>query len=314
MKQLLVFAFLALAFFHVKASDPDTTAVELNEEQLAELYQHFVDSVNNSLHYETGTVSIGNGIASIKVPGGFKFLIGKDAEMVLTEIWGNPPSDPGYGSLGMLFPADSDPFDDGNYAINITYAEEGFVDDKDAKDIDYDDLLKQMKEDTKAENELRVQKGYIPIELVGWASAPYYDAANKKLHWAKELKFGENPSNTLNYNIRVLGRKGFLELNVIGDMAVLPEVKEHIGGILPAVEFNEGNRYLDFDSSVDKIAVYGIGGLIAGKVLLKAGILAKLGIMLAKFWKVIALAVAGAFPFLKKFFGKKDETTPEAGA
>jgi hypothetical protein len=38
------------------------------------------------------------------------------------------------------------------------------------------------------------------------------------LYWARELKFGEQPVNTLNYNIRVLGRKGVLVLNFIANM------------------------------------------------------------------------------------------------
>ena len=315
MKKLVFFVFLALASLQLRASDPDTSAVELDQEQLLSIYQHYIDSVLATLEYQTGTVSVGNGIASIQVPEGFKFLNGKDAEMVLTDIWGNPPSDPGYQSLGMLFPEDTDPMTEDAYAINVIFAEEGFIDDSDAKDLDYDDLLKQMKEDMVEANKQRVELGYQPIELVGWASAPFYDSANKKLHWAKELKFGEMETNTLNYNIRVLGRKGFLEMNVIGDMSVLPEVKEHINEILPAVTFNEGHRYQDFDSKVDKVAVYGIGGLIAGKVLAKAGILAKLGLVLAKFWKVIALAIVGLFAAIRKIFGNKEETTtPGANA
>jgi len=44
-------------------------------------------------------------------------------------------------------------------------------------------------------------------------------------------------------------------------------------------------------------------------VLLKAGILAKVGVFLAKFWKIGALAVAGAFAGLRRWFGfgRKEE-------
>ncbi|MGH9940273.1 MAG: DUF2167 domain-containing protein, partial [Blastocatellia bacterium] len=40
----------------------------------------------------------------------------------------------------------------------------------------------------------------------------------------------------------------------------------------PFVEFNEGHRYGDYVAGVDKVAAYGIGGLIAGKLAAKAGL------------------------------------------
>jgi uncharacterized membrane-anchored protein len=144
--------------------------------------------------------------------------------------------------------------------------------------------------------------------LIGWASEPYYDQANKKLHWAKELKFGESEVNTLNYNIRILGRKGYLNMNAIGDMDALPDFQRDIDKILASVEFNEGQRYSDFNPDIDEVAAIGIGGLIAGKVLAKAGFFA----MLLKFWKVIAVGAVAAFSMLrKKIFGSKDTEHPE---
>lgn len=272
------------------------------------MYQNYIDSVSNSLQYETGSLVIGEDLARIQVPSGFKYLNGESAEMVLTDLWGNPPSDPGYESLGMLFGEDDTPFSDSSYVINITYTEEGYVEDEDAEDIDYDDLLVSMIEDTDAANEYRLENGYDEIELIGWASPPYYDNINKKLHWAKELRFGDLEQYTLNYNIRVLGRRGYLQLNVIGEMHVLGEVQDNIDEILPSVEFLEGNRYVDFDPNVDKVAAYGIAGLIGGKLAMKAGLFAKLGLIFAKFWKVIAIAVIAFGAGIKRFFsGRKHE-------
>ena len=94
-------------------------------------------------------------------------------------------------------------------------------------------------------------------------------------------------------------------MNAIGDVDVLPVFNQDIDRILASVEFTEGNRYEDFNPDVDKIAAYGIGGLIAGKTLAKVGFFA----MLAKFWKVIALAVAGGFGILRNvLFGNKKES------
>lgn len=180
-------------------------------------YTAYVDSISKSLTYEYDKVFLKENLASIQVPNGYKYLNGKDSDMILTDIWGNPPSEGEDKSLGMLLPENFSPMADSSFAINITYTEEGFIDDDDAADIDYDELLESMQSEEKAINEYREQGGYEPIYLVGWASPPFYDSQTKKLHWAKEIKFGDAETNTLNYNIRILGRKGYLQLNVIGE-------------------------------------------------------------------------------------------------
>ena len=44
--------------------------------------------------------------------------------------------------------------------------------------------------------------------------------------------------------------------------------------------------YSEFNPDIDTVAAYGIGGLIAGKVLAKAGVLAAGLVLLKKFWFV----------------------------
>lgn len=313
MKKIFLMTFLLIHFLGLNAQETsfEETGEEMSQEEVMAMVSAYMDSVTQTLNFETGTVQLQGDLATLTVPTGFKYLNGKDSEMVLTDLWGNPPSEE--ASLGMLFPEDSGPNDFDGYAINVTYSEEGYIDDSDAKDLDYDELLETMQEDARIGSEHRIEMGYEPIEMVGWASAPFYDADNKKLHWAKELKFGDSPENTLNYNIRILGRKGYLNLNVIGEMRVFPEVQANIDNILPSIAFNDGNRYADFNPDLDQVAAYGIGGLIAGKVLAKVGILAKIGIVLAKFWKIILLGLIGFGASIKKFFmGSKNKEEPAA--
>ncbi len=299
--------FISLLMSGLFAQEAQVEEEQMSEEQMMELYGVWIDSVEQTLSYERGTVDIGNGVASIKVPDGFKYLNGEQSEMILTDVWGNPPSEGEDRSLGMLMLESSSPMEDSMYAINITYSEEGFIEDEDASDIDYDDLLEQMQSEEGEINEYRLSEGYEAVHTVGWAAQPFYDEENKKLYWAKEIAFGEDPSHTLNYNIRVLGRKGFLQLNAIGGMYVLPQVQSNIEPILESVTFQEGHRYMDFDPSMDRVAAYGIAGLIAGKALAKVGLLAKLGIFLAKFWKIAAVGFIAFGAGIKKFFSKKDE-------
>ena len=104
-------------------------------------------------------------------------------------------------------------------------------------------MLKDMQADMREANTWREENGYEPVQLVGWAAAPRYDAEGKKLHWAKELKFGDSETNTLNYNIRVLGRKGVLVLNFVANMDQLAEIEASVPAVLAATEFNPGQRY-----------------------------------------------------------------------
>ncbi|WP_109300769.1 DUF2167 domain-containing protein [Aquimarina sp. AU474] len=282
-----------------ETSDPEET---VNEEELVLAYQKYKDSIDDTFNYKTGNVVLGDKLALLEVPVGYKFLDKEQADYVLTDLWGNP-STKDEGLLGMLVKENESPIQV-TYAVEVSYSEEGYIEDDDADDIDYDELLESMQKDTKSVNPERIKQGYPSIELVGWASAPFYDQQNKKLHWAKELKFGDYDENTLNYNIRVLGRKGFINLNVIGDMNVLDDVKTNLDPILASVEFQSGNRYDDFNPDIDEVAAYGIGGLIAGKILAKTGFLA----IILKFWKFIAIGVGGAFmAFKKRIFGSKEE-------
>ncbi len=307
--KISILAILFVSFSpKMDATDSLQVVPEMTDEEYERAIAYFLDSLESTLVYQTEKVSLGDGIANINVPAGFKYLNGKDGDMILTDIWGNPPVEDGMHSLGMLLPEAQSALDDSVYVINITYSEDGYIDDSDAKEIDYEELLETMQDDLVAENEYRIQNGYEEVALVGWASPPFYDAENKKLHWAKELKFGSMESNTLNYNIRVLGRKGYLNLNAIGEMYSLEEIKGNINPILASVNFVEGNKYSDFDPSLDKVAAVGIGGLIAGKVLMKAGILAKIGLVLAKFWKFILIGFVAFGAGIKKLFVKGDAT------
>jgi uncharacterized membrane-anchored protein len=110
----------------------------------------------------------------------------------------------------------------------------------------------------------------------------------------------------LNYDVRVLGRKGVLSLNAIASMSELPLVQQNIDKVLSMAEFTDGNRYADYSSSNgDKIAAYTIGGLVAGKILTKIGFLA----LILKFWKLVVAGFVGISYAIKKFFKKKDTNT-----
>jgi uncharacterized membrane-anchored protein len=261
----------------------------------------------DGLTYRDGTIALGAGGVQMNVPGGFYFLSGQDARRVIVDAWGNPPS-VANGVLGMILPAAKTPLDDTWGAI-ITFDEDGYVSDEDAAGIDYAALLKQMQEGTTQANEERLKAGFPAIRLVGWASPPFYDKSTHKLHWAKELEFADQPQqHTLNYDVRALGRKGVLKMNFVAGMDQLDEIKAVIPAVMAMPEFMAGSRYSDYVPGADKVAAYGIGGLIAGKLLSKAGFLALALAFLKKGWIVVFLALAGLWRLASRMFGRKAET------
>lgn len=301
MLKTLYMTVLLLGALTLNAAVPSKDSTEIYKEQI----EHYVDSVRKAQKFETGLINLPGGKATVDVPKGFKFLNQKQSKWVLTELWGNPPSN-AENVLGMIFPEDADPFTDGSYAFVVEYEDMGFVKDDDAEKIDYDDMLKSMQADEKETNDARTKEGYPTLHIVGWAQKPYYDKEKKVLHWAKEIKFGgHDGANTLNYDVRVLGRHGILSLKAVCTMDELPLVKANIDKVLNMSSFTSGNAYSDFDPKIDKIAVWTIGGLVAGKVLAKAGLFAVLLKFLAAGWKFIAIGFVAFIGFLKNLFSRK---------
>ena len=68
--------------------------------------------------------------------------------------------------------------------------------------------------------------------------------------------------------------------------------------MLALASFRDGARYGDFDASIDEIAAVGIGGLIAGKVLAKAGFLVLALAFLKKGGFLLVLLLAPIWRFL----------------
>lgn len=271
--------------------------VELSAEDKE--YIEWSKNIWESLEPQTGEIKLSGTVATLNVPQDFYFLNAKDANTVLVDVWGNPPSQ---STLGMLFPAGSTPFDGGSWAVTVEYEEDGYVSDEDADDIDYQELLDEMKSDVEMANKERISLGYESVSLVGWAAPPFYDKKEHKLHWAKEIKFGDAEENTLNYNIRVLGRKGVLVLNFIASMDQKHLIDTKIDTVLALADFDPGAKYGDFNPDLDEVAAYGLGALVAGKVIAKTGFLAMGLIFLKKFGIIILLAVGALF---KKIFSKK---------
>src|SRR3569832_784347 len=129
-KVFLAFVLLSTQFLQATAGTPEDSLQIMMKEQM-----RVMDSIESSLHYKTGKIDLGGGIATINVPAGFKFLDAAEAKYVIEDLWGNPK---GNAPLGALFPASSGATDAGSYAFIIQYEDMGYVKDSDAYKINYD--------------------------------------------------------------------------------------------------------------------------------------------------------------------------------
>jgi len=300
MKKILILAFLFPCLVALSDEKPTLDVTNL------------VKQFEAKLHYQKGEVSLKSGLAKLNLPDSFRYLPPADADAVLVKLWGNPA---GQHTLGMIVPANLSLASHGAWAVVIQYEENGYVKDSDADTIDYTKMLKDMQTSVHDENEQRKKEGYPTVELVGWAAPPRYDKEAHKLFWAKEIRFNDSPENTLNYNIRVLGRRGVLILNAVASMRDFAAIEKQTPEIVKMAEFKEGNRYADFDSkSGDKTAAYGLAALVAGGIAAKAGFFKLLWVGLIAAKKFIIIGVIALVAFIKKMFAGKDSTPPSAGS
>lgn len=247
--------------------------------------------------------------AVLKLPAGRIFIPQPQATKVLNAM-GNPGTD--QRLQGLIFPKTEN-----SWFVTVRFESAGYVKDDDAKEWNADDLLKNFREGTEAANKEREKMGVTPIEVIGWAEKPTYDAASHRLVWAMTSRDRGAPADAeqgVNYNTYALGREGFFSLNLVTALKALPQDKPVAAELLSALKYNDGKRYADFNSSTDKVAEYGLAALVLGVTAKKLGFFAMIALFLAKFAKVIFIALAAFGGVFFKYFRRKPVPTPVAAA
>lgn len=259
------------------------------------------------LHKQTGDVAIPQAKATLHLGDRYYFLPADEARQVITKVWGNPPS-AAEGVLGIVIEKGRTTYDNLWGAV-VTYQDSGYVTDANAKSEDYASVLDSMREGETAANEERQKGGYPTIHLVGWAQPPSYDPATHSLIWARNLQFSDSKVNTLNYDVRLLGREGVLSLNMLSDMGHLPEIRTAAADFGKAAAFDAGATYADYNSSTDKAAGYGLAGLVAAgagiAVAKKLGFLALILAFGKKFIVLFGVALLAAGRYAARLFGRR---------
>lgn len=218
------------------------------------------------------------------------------------------------GVLGIVVPFK----DDSDWIVVIRFSGDGYV--KDSEALDAQEIFDAIKEGTEELNADRARQELPQLFVDRWFEPPRYDRARHHMVWGLQGHTNED-GDLINHNTHVLGRRGFVSLNLVSSPDKFARDRAEAAPLLERISFRPGDRYEDFKDGTDKVAEYGLAGLVLGGVGLGAAKLVKVG-LLAKFSKVIiagliagkkfvVAAVIGLFALLKRWFSRKgDGPTP----
>ena len=233
-------------------------------------------------------------VAQIDVPAGCVFLDAKTTR-ALMEKRGDEVSGQ---ELGLLRNTN------GDWAVYFEFEDIGYVKDDDKDKLDAAKLLQSYQKGTAAGNKRREAAGRPPIEIVGWDQEPKYDAATHNLTWCLRARSAGN--EFVNFDTRVLGRKGVMKVVLACAPEDLPKVLPEFTGLLATHKFLGGESYAEYRQG-DKVAKYGLGALVLGGAAVGA---AKLGLLswvlplFKKLWVLVVAVIVGVANFAKKLYAK----------
>jgi uncharacterized membrane-anchored protein len=233
-------------------------------EEISAAYSARVFKVMDGAQYREGRQELPGGIAHLELPDSYRYLGPEDARKVIVDLWGNPPAAAGSSLLGVIIPAGEHLASPTSWAIVLSYDELGYVSDSDEGRIDFDRLMTRLQAAGSESNKARKASGFDTMDLAGWAVAPRYDRETQALFWARRFTVTHQADDTLNYDVRVLGRRGVLSLNAIAGMNRVTDIEAASPTLISMVRFNPGHRHGDFDPATDRKAGLALSGLVLG--------------------------------------------------
>lgn len=233
-------------------------------------------------------------IAGLAVPAGCIFLDAQSTRLFLKSR-GEPVS--GH-EVGFLTGTNQ------SWSVLFIFDESGYVKDNEKDKLASDKLLESIKQGVARGNKERQRNGHPPVEVTGWELPPRYDSATHDLEWAIRCVCEGRP--VVNYNTRLLGRKGVMEVILVVAPERLPVTLPVFRKVLAGCSYQPGQTYAEYRPG-DRVANYGLGALVVGGAALgaaKPGLPAWAAVLFKNAWKLIIVAfvfVAGG-AFLKRLF------------
>lgn len=238
-------------------------------------------------------VDLGHDI-QIDLPAGMLLLERDEARKMLEK--GGDDTQNVLGVVGQL---------DANWLVVIEYDDVGYVSDTDADKLDSNELLRSYEEGTKQQNARRKTLGVPELFLDGWSELPAYKRLQHHLVWGLKAHSTEGP--VINFFTRILGRSGYMSVNLIDSPDAIEQSKHDTQVLLDAIQFKAGSRYEDHQDG-DRDSGLGLRALVLGGAGLglvkaaKAGFLIKLLLIFKKGFIVVFAAIGG---FFKWMLGRK---------
>ncbi|HUA79242.1 MAG TPA: DUF2167 domain-containing protein [Dyella sp.] len=252
-----------------------------------------------SLPWQMGpaAVKLGNH-ATLKVPDGYAFLDAAGTRS-LDNILHNPPGDADEYTLAPKSLA---------WIAFFSYEDIGYV--RDDEKLDPDAILQSYRDGTEQSNKERKSRGWEELNILGWKAQPEYDAQIKSLTWSILAEDAQSHHQIINYNARLLGRHGVMDVVVVTSPEKLTAAIDDFKSTLPGFQYAPGESYAEYRPG-DHVAEYGLAALITGGALAvaaKKGLFTVIGGFLVAAWKFVLAAFVALGAWFKNLFKKKTQT------
>jgi hypothetical protein len=98
---------------------------------------------------------------------------------------------------------------DDSWFVVFTFDESGYVKDDEKDKLVADKILASIKQGTEQANEVRAERGWAAMEILGWQQAPFYDPGTHNLTWS--IRGRSDGGSSINHSARLLGRRGVMQ-------------------------------------------------------------------------------------------------------
>ena len=252
--------------------------------------------------------------STISLPQGYVAVFGTDAKKGL-QIVGEPAA-PSLEAV-IINTANGD-------QVNFDSIRDGYVSLDDWGDIDTATMLDAIRSNTDKANKERKKNAIDEIHVRGWLQEPTLDRQSNTVYWAIN-GYDEKGNGFINSVALRLGRYGFERITWITQQKAFSLVGGDLDVMLRSHSYDVGARYTDFLPS-DKTAAYGIAGLVATVLGVKAAKAAAAGgfalffkqimafglLVLAKAKVLVLLPFVWLASLVRKIFRSKKKELPES--
>ncbi len=243
------------------------STISLCFSQTKEELNQKVDSIEKTLHYQKSGEVILEGIGTIKIPKGYKYLEKEDAERVLVALWENkryPDM-----TLGMLVRDDQKVMDENMFATNIEYKKSGLINKFELENENFNRLLKQLNNRIK---ELKIGKDSLLLEK--WTEFPKFNATTNIYNYAlqfyiKQLSYRFYNSYSIflsNEGAMIFTTISSLENNMITDRNIIES----------SLHMNPNINYSTVEKVTDTVMNNSIFNIMKSRLINRKGLVEKM--------------------------------------